>query len=256
MAGPRRTIRAAALLLAAAVLLSGGGGGTADARVLSSTEDAEVTVVPNPHARPPSPSDDATSSSAYFGAAASGSSSGCDARSLLSPHRILRSPIATQPDTLIEIATRKVLSVPVPVYRFKQPARLSPSELPFDLILVSDVDVPRGGAGGGKGTPLLRELPVPPAMAADSWFPGYRWSPVVYSGCAGAGGGEEAVHVGWKFADSATGGFFYALIVEMRDEEEGAAAAVGVGALGEMIAEGFHVGTRAPMWMVDLLTRM
>lgn len=152
----------------------------------------------------------------------------------------------TQPDSLVEITTRKVLSVPVPVYHFKQPARISAAELPFKLVLVSDIDTAPSNS--------LHPIPVDPAVAVDSWFIGYSWAPVIYSaGCRSSG----PVHVGWKFTSNSQGGeFFYALIVDAQDEEKTAALRVRVGALGEAIADSLTIGTRAPGWMIDLLTKM
>mmetsp|Transcript_18257 Transcript_18257/g.38346 ORF Transcript_18257/g.38346 Transcript_18257/m.38346 type:complete len:227 (+) Transcript_18257:37-717(+) len=205
-----------------------------NAHVLSATEESEVRVVPNPHACPEEPHDGPVS-------AACGASASCEPSLLLSPHRILRTPMATQPDTLVEVTTKKVLSVPVPVYHFRQPARLSSAELPFRLVLVSDIDT-----APAQGT--LHQLPVDPEMAWDSWFPGYAWTPVVYSGC------EYPVHVGWKFT-AVSGEFFYALIIDAKEEEKGAVQFT-VGALGEMIAESLNIGTRAPSWMVDMISKM
>mmetsp|Transcript_2011 Transcript_2011/g.4393 ORF Transcript_2011/g.4393 Transcript_2011/m.4393 type:complete len:233 (+) Transcript_2011:88-786(+) len=209
---------------------------TTNAHLLSSTEESEVRVVPNPHSS--CPHDEATSE-AHPGCGAPASS--CETSFLLSPHQIIRTRMATQSDTLVEVTSKRVLSASVPVYRFRQPARLSPLELPFRLILVRDIDAAPKGS--------LHHIPVHPSAAADSWFPGYAWSPVVYSGC-GEGG---PVHVGWRFANS-SGEFFYALIVDAKDEERTAVSFGVAGALGEAIAESLNVGTRAPGWMVDLLT--
>jgi len=154
--------------------------------------------------------------------------------------------MVTQPDSLIEVTTRKVLSVPVPVYHFRQPARISAAELPFKIVLVSDIDTAPSNS--------LHAIPVDPAVAVDSWFVGYSWAPVIYSAGCGSSG---PVHVGWKFTNNSRGGeFFYALIVDAQDEEKTAALRVGVGALGEAIADSLTIGTRAPGWMIDLLTRV
>lgn len=206
----------------------------AHSHVLSATEESEVRVISNPHEVCDGSKEGAACSS-LFGAAAS-----CDPALLLSPHRILRTPMATQTDTLVKISYKKVLSVPVPVYHFRQPARLSPRALPFRLVLVSDID-------SAAARDALRAVPVDPAAAADSWFPGYAWAPVVYAGCDGP------VHVGWKFSNQ--GGFFYALIVDAKDDAKDSVLS-GVGALGEAIAESFTIGMRAPAWMIEVLTNM
>lgn len=73
-----------------------------------------------------------------------------------------------------------------------------------------------------------------------------------------SGGCDGPVHVGWKFTQSGIGGaasFFYALIVDAKDDDK-TSVLVGVGALGEAIAGSLSVGTRAPAWMIDLLTKM
>ena len=212
-----------------------------------------MKVVPNPHGSGSGGggrAEDEEESTAPL-AAASASSSSCDPSLLLSPHRIVRRPMATQADTLVEIATRRVLSAPVPVYRFRQPARLSAAELPFQLVLASGVD----GAAAGS----LRSVPVDPASAADSWFPGYSWSPLVYED----GGCDGPVHVGWKFSsnddNSAPSGereFFYALIVADAREGERSYSLGVVGALGEAVLEGLRVGTRAPAWMLDAIGKV
>lgn len=157
--------------------------------------------------------------------------SSCQPQLLLEPYRIIQTPMSNlQPDTLIEIKTAKVLSVPVPVYHFKQPARISEKELPFQLVLVSDIGTKNG----------LHEISVHPSKAADSWFVGYQWSPIVCEKCG------EYVHVGWKFTSGTD--FFYALIVDVNErkrETEG----IAIGTLGELLV----AGVRAPGWMVSAL---
>lgn len=209
-----------------------------NSHVLTTTEESEVRVIPNPHDVRNGPGGAAESSpyTSTFGVTAS-----CDPALLLSPHRIIRTPMVTQSDTLVEVAHKKIFSVPVPVYQFRQPARLSSLELPFHLLLVSDIDAaPRDS---------LRAIPVDPVAAVDSWFPGYTWAPVVYAGCNGP------VHVGWKFSSNTAGEFFYALIVDAKNDTK-ASIWVGISALGEAIAEGLTIGTRAPAWMIDLLPKL
>ena len=71
------------------------------------------------------------------------------------------------------------LGVPVPVFTFLQPRRLSPLELPFGVALMSEV--PDAG---------LVAMEVPEHDAADSWFTDYAWRRVLY--CAKRSGGAAA----------------------------------------------------------------
>mmetsp|Transcript_16872 Transcript_16872/g.24719 ORF Transcript_16872/g.24719 Transcript_16872/m.24719 type:complete len:224 (-) Transcript_16872:322-993(-) len=196
-----------------------------------STEKSDVEVIGNPHAKTDESSPDESTCSF---------SSSCQPHLLLSPHRVIHFHMPTQSDTLIEVTTEKILSVPVPIYHFHQPARISNQQLPFKIVLVSDLD--------GSNKEGLHEIPVDPVIAADSWFPGYSWTPIVcVNNC------QNPVHVGWKF-QSPEEEFFYALIVQTKDERE--SEAVGIGALGEAIAKTFTVGTLAPEWMVDSLGKI
>ena len=54
----------------------------------------------------------------------------------ITPAEIITSPMVTQADTLQRIVTVKYMSTPVPIYLFKQPARLSHLELPFKIVLL------------------------------------------------------------------------------------------------------------------------
>lgn len=47
--------------------------------------------------------------------------------------------LATQVETLSSIISVKYLGMDVPIYRFKQPSRLNPAELPFKITLVRRV---------------------------------------------------------------------------------------------------------------------
>mmetsp|Transcript_15165 Transcript_15165/g.17438 ORF Transcript_15165/g.17438 Transcript_15165/m.17438 type:complete len:221 (+) Transcript_15165:160-822(+) len=195
--------------------------------IFSSTEESEVRAISNPHCS--RLSEDNSILTAH----------GCDHHLLLSPHRIIVDHKATQPDTLIGVTTKKILSVPVPVYHFHQPARISEKQLPFQLVLLSNIDDKTG----------LIEISVPHSQSIDSWFPGYQWAPIVYVSCG------NPLHVGWKFS-STTGDFFYALIVATSEKEKATAARVGIGTIGESVAEILYIGTRAPLWMIDTLTRI
>lgn len=138
---------------------------------------------------------------------------------LLEPYYLLTHPIATQSDTFQELEYAKIMDALVPVYRMKQPARLSPAELEFRLILVRELKNSNVG---------IRAVDVDPDHALDSWFPGYAWSPLVMSCGAGdgdGGHGEQQQHVGWKFtAAVASNGnnlpHFYALMVEVGNKSK------------------------------------
>lgn len=151
--------------------------------------EKEIEVVPNPHGH------------------------ACTSRRLegfLEPYHLLTKPLATQDDTFRELVYRKVFSVPIPVYRMKQPLRLSALQLEFQLVLVKDL------AHGAKA--LIRETPVEQERAVDSWFTGYYWTPLAMQ-CAD----EGWQHVGWKFTalqDNHGLPQFYALMVNIAEEEE------------------------------------
>jgi hypothetical protein len=176
---------------------------------LLSLEEIEIEVIPNPHAQ-------ACSSRRLDG--------------LLEPYHLITKPLPTQEDTFRELVYRKVLTVPIPVYRFKQPARLSASQLEFQIVLVKDL--------ARAATGLIHEAPVEQERAMDSWFLGYYWTPLVMT-C----GDEGWQHVGWKF--TALQGNqalprFYALMVNMDDDEES--------------TQGIRIGGfKAPGWMVTAI---
>ena len=161
---------------------------------LRALDETEIAVIPNPH----------------------GHASSCASRrldSLLEPYQLLTRPLATQDDTFRELVYRKVFSVPIPVYRMEQPLRLSASPLEFQLVLVKDLARDANG--------VIRETPVDPERAVDSWFPGYYWTPLVMACAATAKEGWQ--HVGWKFTalrENQGLPHFYALMVKMGEEEE------------------------------------
>lgn len=178
---------------------------------LRALDEKEIEVIPNPH----------------------GHDNACTSRrldSLLEPYQLLTKPLATQDDTFRELVYRKVYTVPIPVYRMKQPLRLSASQLEFQLVLVKDL------SRDAKGT--IHETPVERERAVDSWFPGYYWTPLVMA-CGAANEGWQ--HVGWKFtALQENQGLpqFYALMVNIGEEEES--------------TQGILVGgLKAPGWIVN-----
>lgn len=199
----------------------------------------------------------------------------CCPAQALPPSSLLPMPqtLRTQHDTFVKLRTIQHESYEVPVFSFRQPSRLSHLMLPFDLVLVDDID---------RTNIVL--LPSEAAAAEDSWFPDYAWREFVVcvgaeGGGAGGEGAESALHLGWRFTRKAPGNgpaSFIALIVrsEARQAVEPAAAgreAVGeavrmrVGGAGDAIDEqattpealqGPHalsVGVRAPGWMMGLL---
>lgn len=176
-----------------------------------SLEEIEIEVIPNPHGQ----------------ACASRRLDG-----LLEPYHLITKPLPTQEDTFRELVYRKVLTVPIPVYRFKQPARLSASQLEFQIVLVKDLS--------HAAHTVIHESPVEVERAMDSWFLGYYWTPIVMS-C----GDEDWQHVGWKFTalqgnDALLPQQFYALMVNLEEKDES--------------TQGIRIGGfKAPGWMVTAI---
>lgn len=157
--------------------------------LLRSLEEKEIDVIPNPH-------DDAnqevTSCSASL-------------QLLMQPHYLITKPMTTQVDTFQEITHAKVLSVSVPIYRMKQPHRLSSAEYGFSLVLVRDLATHVN----------VHETPVKREQALDSWFVGYMWAPIVYR-CSN----NSDLHIGWKFTNDSGNEFFYALLVDINKRQK------------------------------------
>jgi hypothetical protein len=177
---------------------------------LTVTNDQEIEVISNPHA------------SKVIGCQAS-------LDSFLEPYHLILQPMVTQADTFQELKHAKVMSIPVPIYRVKQPARLSEQQLEFQLVLVKELTT--------KAQAIVKEVQVPMDKAKDSWFPGYYWSPLIVQ--CGEGGWQ---HVGWKFTalDENQGmPHFYALMVQIDENKE---------------AEGLRIGGfKAPGWMIGAI---
>ena len=169
--------------------------------LLRSLEEKEIDVIPNPH-------DDANQEEVMTSCSAS-------LQSLMQPHYLITKPImTTQVDTFQEITYAKVLSVSVPIYRMKQPRRLSSAEYGFSLILVRDLATHAN----------VHETHVDRERALDSWFVGYRWAPIIY-GCSK--NNSDNLHVGWKFTrrsdvnnDNNGNEFFYALLVDINKRQK------------------------------------
>lgn len=113
--------------------------------LFNSVEEKEIEVIPNPH----DPYDAVKS---------------CPTRLdwLLEPYNLITKPLTTQADTFHGLTYAKVLTVPVPVYSMKQPARISSSEFQFQLVLVNQVST--------AATSFLHEIPIDLKVAKDSWF--------------------------------------------------------------------------------------
>jgi hypothetical protein len=159
--------------------------------LLRSLEEKEIDVVPNPH-------DDANQEVVSCSASL---------QLLMQPHYLMTKPMTTQVDTFQEITYAKVLSVPVPIYRMKQPSRLSSAEYGFSLVLVRDLATHMN----------VYETPVERERAVDSWFVGFMWTPIFYR-CSN----NSDLHIGWKFASDSDNGneFFYALLVDINKRQK------------------------------------
>lgn len=158
----------------------------------------------------------------------------CSAQTI-DPTQIIAAPMATQTDTFLGLHTVKIMGIPVPLYRFKQPSRLSELELPFKLLLLRHVPMDS-----------LTLLQVPRLLAEDSWFPGYRWSVAVCESCGGKG---DSIHIGWQFTHINGGDTFFALIV-MSKQTEAEGARSGLMALADVL----QIGQVSPQWVLALLT--
>ena len=190
---------------------------------------------------------------------------GCCPAQALPPSTLLleAAALSRQADTFVRVRTRKHGGASVPVFTFRQPARLSKRELPFDLALVSEID-PSG----------ITEVPAPAAEAADSWFTDYAWSHFVV--CTGEGTGAPK-HLGWRFSRKASAGAagpasFVALIVRAEQNEAAdkgavrAAAPLAAAAAvsddveerdgGEASPPPLPVGVEAPAWLVQMLVAL
>ena len=165
----------------------------------------------------------------------------CPAQAL-PPHLFLLAPVALglkrQADTFLRVDPHSHAGVPVNIFHFKQPSRLSHLELPFGIALVSGVDE-RG----------LMSFAAPPSDAADSWFPDYSWSHVLMC----SHGEDSGLHLGWRFVRKPGASWagpleFIALIVrpDKSSELEGdSRARRGVG-------QELAVGIEAPAWMLAM----
>ena len=154
--------------------------------VVSVADDQEIEVISNPHAKN------------FEASQAEGDNPLLD--HLLEPYQLIVTPLAIQADTFQELKYDKVLTVPVPIYKMKQPARISTNELEFQMVLVKDL--------GKKAACKIQAVPHPMTQTIDSWFPEYYWAPLVMScdentstkdATTTANTEEDWKHVGWKF---------------------------------------------------------
>ena len=175
--------------------------------------------------------------------AAGAACSSCPAQAM-NPAQLLPAPLAAslnlQADTLQRVDEHTHLGVPVPVFTFLQPRRLSPLELPFGVALMSEV--PDAG---------LVAMEVPEHDAADSWFTDYAWRRVLY--CASGAAGRP-LHLGWVYERKAGAvgpgpAQFVALIVRPEQEVERCA---GAQCAKEPLASQLSVGIEAPHWMIAM----
>ena len=144
---------------------------------------------------------------------------------------IMVAPLATQTDTLLRIEVVEVNGLDVPIYSFKQPARLSTLELPFKVLPVARINAAN-----------IVALRVDEQHALDSWFPGYKWDVLVDVSCNS--------HVGWRFSPvDGTGDAFFALIVKTKDEDLLSVAS----SFAEALRAKLSVGVPAAPWMLALL---
>lgn len=172
-----------------------------------------ATPIPNPH----SPSPACT----------------CAAQ-LIDPKSILAKPLLTQADTFLAIETAKVGNVPVPLYNFRQPARLNHQQLPFKILNVMNI-----------GNDAIA-LSVDKKQADDSWYVGYYWDVLVCTTC-----GDKTVHIGWKFTSKADSSVsFYSLIV--RTNEDNKERSINL-SLRQKIAQYLTVGQPASNFILGLL---
>lgn len=127
----------------------------------------------------------------------------CQAQQLLVSATTAMPPLTVQPGSLVRAEKRKVSGAEVTIYHVKQPAELSPKQLPFKVLPLRRIDLED-----------VVEVQVEPHMAMNSWFVGYAWSILACTRC-------EGTHIGWKFTPT-TGqaDAFYALIVESIDVED------------------------------------
>ena len=70
----------------------------------------------------------------------------------------ITAPLVTQQDTFLRSITVRHQGVPLNIYAFRQPARLSELELPFRILPMRAIDL----------TGVV-EIPVAPKEAIDSW---------------------------------------------------------------------------------------
>ena len=140
--------------------------------------------------------------------------------------------MAVQGDTFEKIQYKRHLSTVVPIYHFRQPARLNEAQLPFKLVLVSNMDMDG-----------VIDIPVPMEQARDSWFEGFYWSVTVCHNCG------SSSHLGWKFTSLSGAESFHALIVSSFEERQGETE----GARSNPVADSILVGVEAPRWVAALL---
>lgn len=163
-----------------------------------------------------------------------GSQCSCPAQ-IINPKQIIANRMLTQQDTFLSLETAKIAKVPVPLYNFKQPARLNPGQLPFKILLVHEV---------GPGAVALR---VEDEQAQDSWFVGYQWDVLVCE-CED----NKVTHIGWKFNSKEDPALhFYALIV--RTNEDNQRTSTSSSSIAQALREYLTVGQPATSLILGML---
>mmetsp|Transcript_53900 Transcript_53900/g.89483 ORF Transcript_53900/g.89483 Transcript_53900/m.89483 type:complete len:217 (+) Transcript_53900:74-724(+) len=150
-----------------------------------------------------------------------------------------------QLDTFSHIELRNHLGRTVPVFHFRQPARLSKRELPFSLALLTHMST----------VGSVVEVPVPDEeAAADSWWPDYSWSHWLVCTQGASEEGNAVQHLGWRYTrkPSASGetapDTFVALIVRPDGEKEPEIPNMR----SKTLTEELTIGLQAPGWMVAM----
>jgi hypothetical protein len=206
-------------------------------------DDRDFEVVSNPHddtMKKKECQNDESNNVDAITSSSSSSSSFCSSSlarnsmnldSFLEPYFLITQVIPTQADTFQKLSFVQIMSVPVPTYHMKQPARLSQLELEYQLILTKELSM--------NGQKSIQVVPVDdPQQANDSWFPGFFWSPLVMRQIDSSGHNYYYQHVGWKFTKKTTRSgdetsllssssfstttlpYFYALMIEPKNPKE------------------------------------
>eukprot|EP00538_Stauroneis_constricta_P000080 CAMPEP_0119545466 /NCGR_PEP_ID=MMETSP1352-20130426/215_1 /TAXON_ID=265584 /ORGANISM="Stauroneis constricta, Strain CCMP1120" /LENGTH=230 /DNA_ID=CAMNT_0007590013 /DNA_START=501 /DNA_END=1193 /DNA_ORIENTATION=+ len=147
---------------------------------------------------------------------------------LFDPEMAMTQIKSTQHDTIDGIVHADLGDHRIPLYRFRQPQRISEEQLPFQLALVNTIRQPHRISHAASHR-----------IARDSWFPGYYWSMTLICHCK-----NHTYHqVGWKFTSNEVGDddSFYALIVAAPDSSKRTPTAFNI------------LSQQAPGWMLSTM---